>query len=123
MMTETTTKDSLINDKMKVAPLTVKKSPSWTYCVFISIFSVVVLGFLLCRVVELIDSCFMNPLNFMIMVISYIATFSLFIRPPKTSRLTVRRIGLAVFVSAVLLMLYCPPYHIVILFICRLFYI
>jgi uncharacterized membrane protein len=101
MMKENTHELSSTSGKMM--PLTVKKSPSWfwLYYGFVSVFLVAVLGFLLCRVVELIDACFVNPLNFIILIISYIATFRLLIKP-KSTKLTIRRFGLAFLVGDVL---------------------
>jgi hypothetical protein len=79
---------------------TSKKSKS--YYIVVSIFSFIVIGFLLARVVEIIDSSFMNPFHFPMMIVSFLAVGSLFISPPRTMALTVRRVGLTLFVSSFL---------------------
>ncbi len=83
----------------EIRPLAVHKRPKVSYYVTAGIFSLGVLYFFSARLVEIIDSSFISPFNFAILVVGYLAVGSLFITPPKTMALTVRRIGLIIIVS------------------------
>ncbi len=83
----------------EIRPLAVHKRPKISYYATAGIFSLGVLYFFSARLVEIIDSSFISPFNFAILVVGYLAVGSLFITPPKTMALTVRRIGLIIIVS------------------------
>lgn len=75
------------------------KRPSWSYYLTAILFSLAVFYFFSTRLVEIIDSSFIAPFNFAVLVIGYLSLGSLFITPPKTLALTVRRFGLIIIVS------------------------
>jgi hypothetical protein len=94
------TPNSSNNSNTTISPLATPKTSSKSYYVIISIFSITAIVFLITRVVEIIDSSFINPFHFPMMIVSSLAVGSLYITPPRTMALTVRRIGLTLFVSS-----------------------
>jgi hypothetical protein len=98
MSSSSTTTPPTSNHPTEIRSLATHKPASFSYYVFVTIFAAGSFYFFLTRLVELVDSSFINPFNFPMMLVSYLAVGSFFITPPKTMALLARRFGLTLMV-------------------------
>jgi hypothetical protein len=86
-----------------VRSLAENKRGSASYYVVAVLFAGCAFYFFVARIVELVDSSFINPFHFPMILVSNLAIASFFITPPKTMAATVRRYGLTLLVRNELL--------------------
>jgi hypothetical protein len=82
----------------EVRSLAENKRGSVSYYVVAVLFAGCAFYFFVARIVELVDSSFINPFHFPMILVSNLAIASFFITPPKTMSGTVRRYGLTLLV-------------------------
>ncbi len=71
---------------------------SLSYNIFAGSFAGCIVYFFALRALEIIDATTQNPLNIFLVIISLVSILTLFLRPPKTVSLLLRRIGLTVLI-------------------------
>lgn len=72
--------------------------PSVGYYLFASSVAGCILYFYALRALEIVDAATQTPLNIFLVILSLVSIVTLFFRPPKTSSLLVRRIGLTILI-------------------------